>query len=423
MGTPRYMSPEQCQSKELGPASDVYSMGIIAYEMLAGRTPFTPSGDLRDFFNQVKNDSPPPLRFFSVDTPQSIERVIMRALEKAPENRPSSAAALAQELRRAVKEADSGITDPLITDTTIMFESGGETSPDTSIPYAAANGKIKTRGAKKKVSTHGFRWDLVTTVAALAILVIVLYWVLLGKKEALKTGGTITLVDEFGEMVLIPGDKFKMGRDDGDADERPEHEVQVEDFYLDKYEVTNQQYKRFVDATGHRAPGNWKNGSFAPEEALVPVTYVTWNDAADYAKWAKKRLPTEEEWEYAARGRKEFRYPWGDEWKEGHANAGMDAAKPVSVSGFVNDRSEFGVYGMAGNVSEWVNAFHLPYDQSATGGCPQCRIYRGGNFKSKVKESATTFRLSDYPDIPTSETDRAAYEKFVLPRVGFRCAK
>src|SRR5262249_5019947 len=156
----RYMSPEQCQSKELGPASDVYSMGIIAYEMLAGRTPFTPSGDLRDFFNQVKNDSPPPLRFFSVETPQRIERVIIRAFEKNPENRPASAAALAQELRQAVKEADSGTTDPLITDTTIMFENGGDTSPPTLIPYVPANGKIKTRDTKKKVTSQGFRWDL-----------------------------------------------------------------------------------------------------------------------------------------------------------------------------------------------------------------------------------------------------------------------
>jgi serine/threonine-protein kinase len=423
MGTPRYMSPEQCQSKELGPASDVYSMGIIAYEMLAGRTPFTPTGDLREFFYQVKNDSPPPLRFFSVETPQSIERVIMRALEKAPENRPASAAALAQELRRAVKEADSGITDPLITDTTIMYESDGDTSPDIAITYAPANAKIKTRDAKKKVSTHGFRWDLVAGVTALAIVLIVLYWVFLGKERPPKTAGTITITDEYGDMVLIPGGKFKMGRVDGDADERPEHEVEVKDFYLDKYEVTNQQYKKFVDATGHRAPSHWKNGSFATEEALTPVTYVTWNDAADYAKWAKKRLPTEEEWEYAARGGKGFLYPWGNEWREGSANAGIGAPKPLSVRSYEKDLSEFGVFGMAGNVSEWVDGFHLPYDPTATGGCPQCRIYRGGNFKSTAKASATTSRLSDYPDIPTSEADREAYEKLVFPRVGFRCAK
>jgi formylglycine-generating enzyme required for sulfatase activity len=153
------------------------------------------------------------------------------------------------------------------------------------------------------------------------------------------------------------------------------------------------------------------------------VTYVTWNDAAEYANWAKKRLPTEEEWEYAARGGKEFLYPWGNEWKEGNANAGIGAPKPLSIRSYEKDRSEFGVFGMAGNVSEWVNNFHLPYDPSATGGCPRCRIYRGGNFKSTAKASATTSRLSDYQDIPTSKADRDAYENFVFPRVGFRCAK
>ncbi len=419
MGTPRYMSPEQCQSKELGPASDIYSMGIIAYEMLAGRTPFTPTGDLREFFHQVKNDSPPPLRFFSVETPQSIERVIMRALEKAPENRPGSAVALAQELRRAVIEAESGADDPLITDTTIMFESGEDTLTPTNAPGA---GRIKTPGIKKRGSSYRFRWDLIA-ISGLAIAVIVLYWVFIGRQPQTNADSPITVTDEFGDMLLIRGGKFKMGRDGGDADERPEHEVEVKEFYLDKYEVTNQQYKKFVDATGHSAPGHWKNGSFPTEDALTPVTYVTWNDANAYAKWARKRLPTEEEWEYAARGGKGFIYPWGDEWKEGRANAGIGAAKPLSVLSYEKDLSEFGVFGMAGNVSEWVDGFHLPYDPSASGGCPQCRIYRGGNFKSTARASATTSRLSDYPDIPTSKTDRDVYEKFVFPRVGFRCAR
>ncbi len=428
MGTPQYMSPEQCQSKELGPASDVYSIGVIAYEMLACRTPFIPSADMREFFNQINTDSPPPLRSFSPETPQSIERVIMRALEKAPENRPASAAALANELRRAVKEAEGVATDPSVAATTIIIESGAATSPITQIPHAPAGGELKPPVAKragenKKAASHRFRWGLGAAVVALAIVAIVLYSVIPRKEPAPKTDRPVTIPDEFGEMVFIHGGKFKMGRNDGDADERPEHEVEVKDFYLDKYEVTNQLYKRFIDATGHRAPSHWKNGSFAPAEAKTPVTHVTWNDAAEYAEWAKKRLPTEEEWEYAARGGKGYLYPWGDEWKVGNANAGMDTPRPVSVGSFVNDRSEFGVFGMAGNVSEWVNSFHLHYDPSATGRCSKCRIYRGGNFKSTIKQSATTFRLSDYPDIPTSGDDRDAYEQLVLPRVGFRCAK
>jgi formylglycine-generating enzyme required for sulfatase activity len=224
-------------------------------------------------------------------------------------------------------------------------------------------------------------------------------------------------------MQLIPGGKFMMGRNDGEEDERPAHEVEVGSFYLDKYEVTRQQYKKFTDATGRPVPRNWtSNGALAPGERLLPVTFVTWQDAADYAKWAGKRLPTEEEWEYAARGgAKGNLYPWGNQWVEGNANVGLPRLEPVGS--FESDLNPFGVYDLAGNVSEWVQNHYSRYGARSE---EKFCVYRGGNFTAEPNESSATYRWYDFPSPPTDsvrEKDKNEYYLKVFPVVGFRCAK
>ncbi|HKQ79569.1 MAG TPA: bifunctional serine/threonine-protein kinase/formylglycine-generating enzyme family protein [Blastocatellia bacterium] len=391
LGTPPYMSPEQCQSKEMGPASDVYSIGVVAYEMLAQRTPFTFSGDLRDIFNQVKNDPPSPVSLYARETPASIERVIMRALEKDQDDRPSSALALAQELRNAVKEAGGRTIDPIANKTTIIIEKKWSWRP---ILMAAAG------------------------AGAAAVILYLLYLAALpGKTPRKETAPAIN--DDFGRMILIPGGKFKMGYDKGDEDEQPAYDVEVEDYYLDEHEVTNQQYKKFVEKTGRPAPKHWINGAFPPEEAQAPVTHVTWTDAEAYARWAGKRLATEKEWEYAARsGRADFNYPWGVEWKQGNANVERGAAKPAPVGSFENDRSQQGVYDLAGNVSEWVQDDYLRYvGKGAFSSCPGCKVFRGGNFVDEVKDSRASKRWAIFPEV------REEFAENVFPRVGFRCAR
>jgi len=426
MGTPQYMSPEQYRGENLGESADVYSLGVIAYEMLTQRPPFIPTDDGREFFTQLQTETPPLCRQFAPDVPASIERVVLRALEKDPANRQPSANALASELRRAVKKAVGGTEDPVFSQSTVIDERGRPTGAieQKADPLSREDPVVMGRAEPRKYPApdrkRGKLRALWIAVAAAGVAGIALYFTFFGKRAITDDGRPATISDEFGEMALVRGGKFIMGRNDGDEDERPEREVEVKNFYLDKYEVTNQQYKKFVDATGHRAPGNWKDNL----EAQSPVTHVTWTDAYAYAKWARKRLPTEAEWEYAARGgARDFLYPWGNEWREGYANAGIDASKPVSVRGFENDRSIFGIQGLAGNVSEWVDSVYLPYMPGQASGCPECRVYRGGNFKSKVKESAATHRLSDYPELPASASDRAAYKELVFPRVGFRCAK
>jgi formylglycine-generating enzyme required for sulfatase activity len=220
-------------------------------------------------------------------------------------------------------------------------------------------------------------------------------------------------------MALIRGGAFVMGSDEGDADERPEHEVTVSDFYLDKTEVTNEQYKKCVDAKQCPAPPHWTNGSFAQETALLPVTHVTWADAAAFARFAGKRLPTEAEWEYAARGGTSNNfYPWGSRWEKNAANVARENSRTLAPVGSFKKDQVFGVFDLAGNVSEWVEDDYTTYvKREPIDGCKGCKVYRGGNFIDEIKDSKASKRWAVFADVTQQ------FDKLVFPRVGFRCAK
>ena len=168
---------------------------------------------------------------------------------------------------------------------------------------------------------------------------------------------TSTIIGKDGaEMILIPAGEFIMGspEGEGDDDEHPQHTVFLDAFYIDKYEVTNAQYKKFMEATEHKAPEYWDNEKY--NQPNHPVVSVTWHDAIAYTKWAGKRLPTEAEWEKAARGTDGRKYPWGNEWDSSKANSygtsdGYEYAAPVGS--FPDGASPYGVMDMAGNVWEW----------------------------------------------------------------------
>jgi formylglycine-generating enzyme required for sulfatase activity len=165
-------------------------------------------------------------------------------------------------------------------------------------------------------------------------------------------------------MELIPAGSFMMGSNDGSDDEKPVHEVYVDAFYMDKYEVTVARYQQFLNATGHRTPDNWTEQLQSPNR---PAVYVSWDDAVAFCQWLSKqrgrtvRLPTEAEWEYAARGRLSGKkYPWGDEAPDGKANFGNPwspdwAQGPGKYLKNVGSYGENGyrLFDMAGNVWEW----------------------------------------------------------------------
>ena len=222
-----------------------------------------------------------------------------------------------------------------------------------------------------------------------------------------------------GSMVLIPGGEFIMGSNERWDDEAPEYIESVEKFYIDAYEVTNAEYEKFTYDTKHEVPYHWSNGKVPKNKKNHPVIYVNWYDAEGYCKWEGKRLPTEQEWEKAARGESGNIYPWGNTWaidKSNHPYKGSTGTEPVGS--YPNGTSPYGLYDMSGNVWEWVDSFYLPH--------PGNNINRGeyGTDKRVLKGGSWFDCLSYGCGLSAPTFNRS----FFTPEVrnnsfGFRCAK
>jgi formylglycine-generating enzyme required for sulfatase activity len=234
-------------------------------------------------------------------------------------------------------------------------------------------------------------------------------------------------IDLKGEMVLIPASDFIMGSDNSESDERPARTIpasQVPDFYIDKFEVTNRQYKEFCDATGHDYPAETPSSkAYFNNNPDSPVMGVSWYDADAYSRWAGKRLPTEEEWEKAASwdpvaGRKR-KYPWGDEPNTSRANF---TGQPMAVGRYPSGVSAYGVHDMAGNLAEWVQAYYKPYPGNQTPNPDygtKFYVIRGGTYRGPIKDATTTYR--DYR--PPDERERLiSPNRGRKTSIGFRCA-
>ncbi|HAN70573.1 MAG TPA: formylglycine-generating enzyme family protein [Actinobacteria bacterium] len=221
-------------------------------------------------------------------------------------------------------------------------------------------------------------------------------------------------------MVWIPGGVFTMGSDLFDI-EAPIREVDVPGFWIDRLPVTHEQYYEYVQQTGVPMLPDWPEDGPAAEIANHPVERVTWWEARDYASWCGKRLPTEAEWEKAARGNDGREWPWGDVWIEENANV-WDSAKPLGVMTIPNgarvgNSSPYGVIDLCGNVEEWVEDEFLPYEGS-TAELPstlgQCRVLRGGSWFYTSEMARCSFRRGALPTF-------SGYERAGGP--GFRCVR
>ena len=169
------------------------------------------------------------------------------------------------------------------------------------------------------------------------------------------------VVPEVEGMILIPAGDFLMGSPESEGhanrDEIPQRRVFVPDFYIDQFEVSNIEYKRFVDATGYPAPDSWVDNKYPVDDDFYPISGVSWWDATCYARWMGKRLPTEVEWETAARGTDGRRFPWGDKFSSDLAN---NADGMMETTAKLEGAGPYGVVNMAGNVAEWTSSVYDP---------------------------------------------------------------
>ena len=450
MGTPHYMSPEQCQGLPVDGRTDLYALGGILYELLSGEVPFTGDHPVSVALRHV-HEPPPALRERCPAVPEELAAVIHQAMEKAPGRRFRSADDFARALRLAAGKHGLSFREGRGADGPGMEKPGAE-----KVPSMTAAGQVRegTTWPFPVVETGGGRWWNVAlgVLGVLAGLGGLLWWALNGGWSGIRVPAPVatrvpgvpereTVPPELDGFVFVPGGEMAMGRPAGTEglveleklvgsapeDEVPAHPVHVDGFYLSRYETTNADYHRFVAATGHPAPAGWKDGKIPPGQADFPVTGISWHDAQAYCAWLTQRgtggvvfrLPTEAEWEYAARGQDGRLFPWGNFWRDGLANTGQALGSgqtlllPVNVEpNNTRDRSALGICGMGGNVCEWTASDFEVYPGSSyrpTEADRACKVYRGGHFASPLRDALATSRKWTRPE-KTS------------PFVGFRVA-
>jgi len=482
VGTPEYMSPEQAQGKATDGRADLYSLGVMVYEMLTGSLPFESESGIAIALKHVSDPVKPP-RELRPDLPPAVEQVILTSLEKDPDRRYPTGEAMLAALTRAAM--------PLLTPEPIFLPSGAaqpidEPAPDklsTPLKLAAWGILVRQqtdRSVKRLQSwTSTQRTKLPSNRRAVGIFLGMLLLLVLGavvlptivrnptatvtavatpagviaaratatpaNKSELAAAPPVTVTPTVvitlaktptiaatsvvaatpPGMALVPVGAFTMGAVSGefDADETPPHTVSLGNYYIDVVEVTNAQFARFANSSGYLTDAEkagesttWRNFN-SPDRQRFPVIFVSWNDAARYCAWAGKRLPTEAEWEKAARGATRRIFPWGDSFNDRLANTvDSGVGQPVAVAD-KSGASPYGLYDAVGNVWEHVQDW---YDGGYYASSPRAnprgpaagtfKIIRGGSFKTQPDRATTTARERVSPDSRGDD-------------VGFRCAK
>jgi serine/threonine protein kinase/formylglycine-generating enzyme required for sulfatase activity len=529
MGSPYYMAPEQWSDDEPDSRSDIYSLGVMLFQMLSGDVPFKGSS-IPAIMKKHISDPPPTFNELGLGISPDLEVAVRHALQKEPDNRTPTVEAFVEELKNAIYPPSIGIhttgargalpvssltvrTDPPKSFVFVDNVAVGPTQDDGLLLLegvqsgnhhlrishdgfedwlgdVVCDGKpqrviaeLRARGAQQGIPmpggigipevetrqtapTKGFtptgshgepdktimqNWQtgqqqvfvdsqppkkaFFSPIVIGAIALVVLFFIgaagiagawMLGifprtttKPPINNANVAITPTPSSSpvpaitpDMVSIPGGTFMMGNNRGKDEEKPEHQVTVNSFLMDKTEVTNEEYYAFVSEAGYKQlPSDWENGRPLGGQEKLPVRFVNIDDVNAFIAWRSKRdvvtyrLPTEEEWEYAARnGSKANLYPWGDKYDPKCAVLEEKGNKPAEV-GTKSCPDDFGVKDLIGNVYEWTSSPPSVYP-GANGKVKELDepylMIRGGSFYTKSKVITSTFRFQ----VPSRTRDR-----------------
>jgi formylglycine-generating enzyme required for sulfatase activity len=272
-------------------------------------------------------------------------------------------------------------------------------------------------------------------------------------REATAAGEWTRLAEMLDrQVVTVPAGDFLMGSDRDRPDEQPEHRVYLDEFQIDRFEVTNAQYRRFAEAAGKTLPPYWENGVYPPGRADYPVVGISWDEADAYCRWAGRRLPTEAEWEKACRGTDGRTYPWGNRWDPARLNVDLTQHVPRSegdevlswqsawtllgtspaskadprlrpVGSYPAGASPYGMLDASGNASEWVADWYnwtgyakLPDRNPLVTRPPWNHCIRGSSWYDPSGAKGWAQSMSRCSARNSSHEIRD-------PRTGFRCAR
>src|SRR5579859_4991700 len=470
MGTPAYMSPEQARGdKQIDSRADIYALGAMLYEMLSGQRPYQSETPIGMAFKHL-TEPPPSLLETRPDLPALCDGVIAKAMAKAPADRYASAGELlkAFEAAAAARAAQSTapapaptvipptvIVDPrtrvapalgsprasrplplaplvlgglalLALAAVVLFvftafviygpHGGGPARPSpqssATAPVAVALATSTAAPSQTSAPTSGAASPLAPSATAPATPTQHAATASPAASATPLAGAVRVSGADHMAQVYVPAGQFTMGNDQGKPDQRPAHVINLSAYWMDRTDVTNAMYAACVaagacsppqQARSISRPSYFGNADFAG----FPVLFVSWTQAQTYCAWAGRRLPTEAEWEKAARGTDQRLYPWGnaapDPQRLNFGPSGL--GDTVAVGQYPTGASPYGALDMAGNAWQWVADFYDPNYYAAspadnpTGpaktGCPQgdCRVLRGGAWDSRDDQVTTTTRL------------------------------
>lgn len=437
-GTPAYMSPEQINGQTCDIRSDLYSLGAVFFELLTGRPPFAEDSSTAVLIAHLTKPVPS-LTEFDPSIPEPCDLMVRKLLAKDPKDRYQTPDELRDDLqkygattgpgelrpslnpklREAIEaanrlplhdskrvshqdEADHGSQPPASLRSTPLDQGTG--ARETAKPTIAA-GDEAPKPKRSKI------WIGVSIFSVILALIVTI-GLISSRHQAPPATQPIqklapTYSDAHGEMMLVPAGKFLFGSvADGSS-----KQLDLPAFYIDRTEVSNGEYRRFCEATGH-APPPTRDFASKPDD---PVSGVSYNDAAAYATWAGKRLPTEEEWEKAARGTDGRVYPWGNAPWTGSV---PDQLQPVDSQAL--PQSPFGAVNMAGNVWEWTSTQANPNSEEQNA---MARLLRGQNFSNDWRiTKGGSFGPGSREGFDTSK-HRPAPTDFRSPWIGIRCVR